>query len=429
MKKGKGLIFLLLILAMCTAAPVAAGDKFYTNGPAISAAIEGTNELSPGTDTTIVVYVENRGLIDLKLVEATDITPDYLPTTAKGLTATLESGNSPVTVKSDPQIVGDIPEGYYKPAQFSINIPQDAKEGDYELIIKVDYEYMYNTQQTGTDAISYTFKKVSEDIPVLIKIKPSVQLEISEVDTSGLYAGGEGYISMNITNTGSDSGKETAIYISPVGKNPVTPIENSIYVGEFKPGDEIKARFKVSVSSDADPSQTYPIEVYAGYKNYESMSSQTATTSIGVGFTGKISFESTGEPSVAYAGGDTLIYVTYKNTGDATAYQAEGRISVVDPFSSDDDNVYLGDLAPGESARGVYKVKISSDATIKQYALDSEIRYNDAENNNYVSDTVKVLVDVQNDSETTLIIGGIIIAVVIIAAAGFVIARRKKNSD
>lgn len=429
MKKGKGLIFLLLILAMCTAAPVAAGDKFYTNGPAISAAIEGTNELSPGTDTTIVVYVENRGLIDLKLVEATDITPDYLPTTAKGLTATLESGNSPVTVKSDPQIVGDIPEGYYKPAQFLVNIPQDAKEGDYELILRVNYEYMYNTQQTGTDAISYTFKKVSADIPVLIKIKPSVQLEISEVDTSGLYAGGEGYISMNITNTGSDTGKETAIYISPVGKNPVTPIENSIYIGEFKPGDEIKARFKVSVSSDADPLQTYPIEVYAGYKNYESMSSQTATTSIGVGFTGKISFESTGEPSVAYAGGDSLIYVTYKNTGAATAYQAEGRISVVDPFSSDDDNVYLGDLAPGESARGVYKLKISSDATIKQYALDSEIRYNDAENNNYVSDTVKVLVDVQNDSETNLIIGGIIIAIVIIAAAGFVIARRKKNSD
>lgn len=429
MKQVKGLIFLLLILAMIAAAPVTAGDKYYTNGPEISAAIEGTNEFSPGTDTTIVVYVENRGLISLKLVEATDITPDYLPTTAKGLTAALKSGDSPVNVKSDPQILGDIPEGYYKPAQFSVNIPEDAKEGDYELVLKVDYEYMYSTDQTGTTAISYRFKKVSEDIPVKIKIKPSVQLEISDINTSGLYAGGEGYITMNIKNTGSDTGKETAIYINPAGKNPVTPIENSIFIGDFEPGDVVEARFKVSVSSDADPSQTYPLEVYAGYKNYEGMNAQTSATSVGIGFSGKISFESVGEPSIAYAGKDSLVYVTYKNTGDATAYQAQGRISVVDPFSSDDDNVYLGDLAPGQSVQGVYKVKVSSDATIKEYALDSEIRYNDAENNNYVSDTVKVLVDVREDSETTLVIAGIIILIVIIAAAGFVITRRKKNGE
>lgn len=429
MKNRTGLIFLLFILAMIAVVPVNAGDKYYSNGPDISAAIEGTNELSPGSDTTIVIYVENQGLISLKLVETTDITPDYLPTTAKGLKATLESGNSPVTVKSDPQIVGDIPEGYYKPAQFSINIPQDAEEGDYDLILKVDYEYMYRSEQSGTDAISYIFKTVSKDIPVRIKIQPSVQLAISDINTSDLYAGGEGYISMNIKNTGSDTGKETAIYIVPAGKNPITPIEDNIFIGEFKPGDEVKARFKVSVSSDADSSQIYPLEIYATYKNYEGMSSQTATTSVGVGFSGKISFESTGEPSVGYPGQDCLLYVTYKNTGDATAYQAEGRISVVDPFSSDDDNVYLGDLAPGESAQGIYRVKISSDATIKEYALDSEIRYNDAENNNYVSDTVKVLVDVRDDSDKTLIIGGIIIAVIVIAAAGFVISRRRKNVE
>jgi len=429
MKKRTGLLFFILILALTAAAPVTAGDRYYSNGPDISAAIEGTNEFSPGTDTVIVVYVENRGLIDLKLVETTDITPDYLPTTAKALTAELESGDAPVNIKSDPQILGDIPEGYYKPAQFSINIPQNAKEGDYDLILKVDYEYMYSNSQTGTDAISYRFRKVSEEVPVRIKIKPSVRLEISDVDTSGLYAGGEGYISMNIKNTGSDTGKETAIYIQPAGKNPVVPIEDSIYIGEFKPGDEIDTRFKVSVSKDADPSQTYPIEIYAVYKDYEGLSAQTAVTSIGVGFSGKIAFESAGEPSVAYAGKDCLIYVTYKNTGDAAAYQAEGRISVVDPFSSDDDNVYLGDLEPGESTQGIYKVKISSDATIKQYALNSEIRYNDAENNNYVSDTVKVLVDVRGGQDSTILIAGILLAVVIIATAGFMIARRKKSEE
>ena len=103
MKNRTGLIFLLFVLAMIAVVPVTAGDKYYSNGPDISAAIEGTNELSPGSDTTLVIYVENQGLISLKLVETTDITPDYLPTTAKGLKATLESGNSPVTTSSKPK--------------------------------------------------------------------------------------------------------------------------------------------------------------------------------------------------------------------------------------------------------------------------------------------------------------------------------------
>ncbi|UUX93089.1 COG1361 S-layer family protein [Methanoplanus endosymbiosus] len=427
MKKISLYLFVVFLVFAAVIIPVSAGDKFYSNGPELSAAVQGTNELAPGLDGSIVILVENRGLIDMKFVKATDITPDYSPTTAKAVKATLISGNSPLTVKSDPQILGDIPSGYYKPAEFEINIPQDAKEGDYELLLKVDYDYMYNADQSGTDEISYTFKKVSEEIPVRIVIKPSLHLSIKSVRSEELYAGGEGYVTMEIKNDGSDDGTETAVFIQPVGKSPVTPVEDSVYVGDMNSGDSVSVRFKVSVSKDADPTQVYPMQVYATYNNYEDQIEKTAPVSVGIGFKGKIRFKSTGDPTVVSSGEDALIYVTYKNTGDSTAYQAEGRISVVDPFSSDDSNVYLGDLKPGDSVQGVYKVKVSADATAKEYALDSEVRYNDAENNNYVSDTVKVLVTVDKKSDSMMLIAGFLVLVILLGVGAWFYSKKKNG--
>ncbi|MBO4522951.1 MAG: S-layer protein, partial [Methanomicrobium sp.] len=124
--------------------------------------------------------------------------------------------------------------------------------------------------------------------------------------------------------------------------------------------------------------------------------------------------------------GENVIAVVYKNTGQATAYQAQGRISVVSPFSSSDTNSYIGDIAPGEEKTAYYKIKVASDATPKDYSLDSEIRYTDSENNNYVSDTVKVIVSYQESAPTGTII--IIVLVIVIAGAGYYLYSRKKNN-
>ena len=66
------------------------------------------------------------------------------------------------------------------------------------------------------------------------------------------------------------------------------------------------------------------------------------------------------------AGKKKVIEVTYRNTGDVIAYNAQARISVVDPFTSNDDSAYLGDIAPGKTAVARYEVGVSSDACRKR---------------------------------------------------------------
>ncbi|MBN2733372.1 MAG: S-layer protein [Methanomicrobiaceae archaeon] len=424
MEIHKALYFLAIIaLISISAQPVCAGDKLFTDGPDITISVYGTNEISSGQDTTLTLLVQNKGLIDMKLVQDKYMTPDYLPNTAKAGVVALKSGNSPVAVKSDPQVFGDLPSGYMKTVSFDIYIPDNTKSGDYKMTALVEYEYMENSQQVGNDAISYTFKKETIEVPVNIIIKPSVFFEITDISSESLSAGGEGYITMNIKNAGTDTAKSLAIFISPAGNSPVTPVENGVYAGDFPPEETISPRFKVAISNDADPKQTYPVLVYGVYKDYEGLSQQTESVTIGVGFSEKIQFEVSGGPAAAYAGSENLIHVTYKNTGGATAYQAQGRISVVDPFSSSDTNVYLGDMKPGETKDAVYKIKVDSGATVKQYSLDSEIRYNDIENNNYVSDTVKVIIDVSDKGAGTTIIAAVLI--ILIAALGYIIYRKK----
>jgi LPXTG-motif cell wall-anchored protein len=407
--------------------PGLVGEKFFTEGPVISVSVSGSNQFSPDEDAQLPLLIENRGLIDMKLVQLGYLTPDYLPNTARSVKVSLLPGNAPVTVKSDTQVLGILPSGIVEKATFDIHVPADAASATYTLTARVEYEYMQSYDQSGQDAITYHFKTVTEEIPVTVVVTPSVILAITDVQSSDLNAGGEGYVTMSVKNTGSDDAAHFALYIEPGGKGPLTPVEGNIYIGNFAAGETITPRVKVSVSKDADETQHYPLTVFGLYKDYEGQDAMTSPVLIGVDFLGKITFAAVSEPAVATVGKENLIHVTYRNTGAATAYQAQGRISVVDPFSSSDSNVYLGDLKPGESAEAVYRVEVNKDATIKTYSLDSEIRYNDALNNNYVSDTVKVIVDVQPaDNTPTYLVA--LVGLLVVAGGGFWLYRRKQQN-
>jgi hypothetical protein len=131
-------------------------------------------------------------------------------------------------------------------------------------------------------------------------------------------------------------------------------------------------------------------------------------------------------------GNKKVINVEYKNTGDSTVYSAQARISAVDPFTSNDDISYIGDLKPGESRIASYEISLDRAATLKEYGLDSEIRYRDALDNTYISDTMKVKVNVTAAAGLTSIFSNpVYLAVIVAAIIGIiylVLHFRKKSS-
>jgi hypothetical protein len=149
---------------------------------------------------------------------------------------------------------------------------------------------------------------------------------------------------------------------------------------------------------------------------------------IGFPVGGKIAFEVVSPMKTLNLGGKSVLEVVYKNTGDATAYNAQARISTVDPFTSSDDTAYLGDLAPGETATARFEVSIDSDGTEKEYGIDSEIRYRDELDNSKISDTMKVPVALQKSSAAfTSSVFIVIVAAVVIGAGYYIFVYRKKK--
>jgi len=405
-----------------------AGVKYMTGGPDLTAAVAGSNEFAPGQEGVLKVNMENRGLIDMKFVQSGIIERDDLPNTAKLVRVTLFPGDSPLIVKADPQLIGDIMGGKTVQVSFSIKVPNDAPTGDFTLPLEVRYTYLRIAEQYGQDAIQYTYKDINQTLSLPIRIRPQAHLQVVDIQAESLNAGTEGYLVLTLKNDGSLDARDAVVRIARNGNSPVIPTDSSIYLGQFPAGDTREARFKVSVSLDAGAG-TYPLDLSLLYINHEGDTVTTDLITVGVPVGGKIAFAVVSDPAETRPGAKQVIEVEYQNTGLAPAREAQARISAVDPFTSNDDTAYLGDLAPGEKALARYEVSVDQGATAKEYGLDSEIRYRDALDNNVLSDTMKVRVRVVQGGLPLVAIAAIVL--VIAAGAGavyyFRIRRRKQG--
>jgi hypothetical protein len=133
------------------------------------------------------------------------------------------------------------------------------------------------------------------------------------------------------------------------------------------------------------------------------------------------------------AGKKKVVTVLYRNTGGATVYNAQARISAVDPFTCSDDVAFLGTVAPGETKEAAFEIGVDGSATPKEYGLDSEIRYRDALDNSRISDPLKVRISVEEKPGILDSLTGnpfplaVIVVLIIAGSAGYIFWYRKRG--
>jgi hypothetical protein len=346
------------------------------------------------------------------------------------MTVTLNPGTAPITVKSDPQMVGDLKGGSSLNVNFNTKIANDAPSGTYNLPLEIRYTYLYTADQYGQESIQYYYQKKNATIMLPVKIKPELKINVISAVPEHLNVGTEGYLNIRVINTGSESGKRAIAKIARNGNSPVIPTESSVFIGDFPVNATVDCRYKVSVSKDAE-GKTYPVDVFVNYVNYEGDTVDSEKVTIGVPVGNKIDFAIVSEPTVINPGTRKVISIEYQNSGGTTVYSAQARISAVDPFTSNDDTAFLGDLAPDQKAVANFEVAVDKGATIKEYGLDSEIRYRDALSNSLISDTMKVRVNVVPQSGLGAILGNPIVMTIIIAAligTGYAVYRYRRKA-
>jgi len=209
-------------------------------------------------------------------------------------------------------------------------------------------------------------------------------------------------------------------------------------------------KFTIEISKNA-PAGTYPLNLQLSYKyqsnvqvsgdNLDTATGLVTNQGVGIWYENKTQnqaimvqvkkepyFEVTQVNGSLYPDKGGMLYVTYKNTGEEPAKDATVRLSASDPFSTTDDQAFLGTLKPGDSATAAFNMAVDKTATPKPYSLDSQILYEDTEGHNQISDSVKIDTQVM-PAEKSKLPGfelGTGVAFVVLAAC-FINLRNKKH--
>ncbi|MDD1690232.1 MAG: S-layer protein [Methanoregula sp.] len=435
----------LIICSAVIAAPVSAAiytqisgspattSKYLGGSPSLSASVTGANEFAPGQDATITVLVKNSGVNAMKQLNQTAIEYSDLPTTAKFVTLTLTSDNNAVIIKSDPQILNNIPaSGTGSTVQFKAKISSNATAGEYQLPLIINYQYPRIIQQEKDSEFEDTYTTAEVTLPVTIRIKPEVKIAVVESTSDTISAGTEGYLSLKIRNDGPENGTKASVKLVRSGSSAIIPTDGSAFIGDFPSGGIVGCRFKMVASKDAT-TQTYPVDVLVTYTNSEGDVVTTKSETIGIPVDSKTSFAVISPVPAVAAGSQGSIEVQYRNTGNTTVYETQSRLTPHGDVTIDNNVAYLGELKPGESATALYDIAVGKGTEPSTYTFDSKLRFRDALGNSQESDTVAVTIQVlpaRADTiagiPTTVIIAGIIL-VVIAAGIGLFAYRRKKS--
>ncbi|MFA6225161.1 MAG: S-layer protein [Methanoregula sp.] len=433
-ERGNSLLCSVILIGIAAlfiaTTPASAGEEYMAGSPVLSASLSGSNEFSPGKEVQVAIVIENTGTNQFKFQKTGLVDRDDLPNTAKFLTVTLGAGNTPLIIKTDPQMVGDLKASGTAISKFTVRIPSDTPSGDYTLPVSLNYTYMYTAEQYGTDTIGYSYKTIDKVFEILIKIKPDVRINVVSADIQHLNAGTDGSIRLDVKNLGHEDAKKAIIVIARNDGSPVVPTQGNAYIGDFPSGGIATAIFKATVADSAE-AQTYPLDVYVKYENREGDTVSSDIETIGVPVGGKIEFTIVSNPETLTPGQKKVITVRYKNTGGAIAHQAQARVSMVDPFTSNDDTAYLGDVAPGETKEASFLITVAGTATLKQYGIDSEIRYRDAFYNQITSDPIKLGLNVGKDTGAGAGVMknplALAVIAVVILGIGYALYRRNKS--
>jgi hypothetical protein len=121
------------------------------------------------------------------------------------------------------------------------------------------------------------------------------------------------------------------------------------------------------------------------------------------------------------------IHATYKNIGEDPVRDAVARLSIFKPFSSTDDQAFIGNLDPGNEATVLFRMDVDSDATAKDYGISSEIKYTDVNGDTVISESMKIPVKVEPAAQSLLLPAALAL-IILIAVGGYIYKKRQKKA-
>lgn len=252
---------------------------------------------------------------------------------------------------------------------------------------------------------------------------PEQSFSVGDVEST-LAVGAEGTLRGTVTNTGDTEVRNGVVRFAST-KPTVTAIETESPIGDLSPGESaaFSIPLEISESAEAGPQQ-YALAVQYRDSEGDQRESDTIDVRQDVGPDEPVFSLSTENGTVA-PGEGTQIRVTITNEESETVTDISANLFADDPISADDDEAFIGRLEPGESRELLFSVSASGGALAKDYPVEIDFQYDEADGDTVVSDTYKQAISVaEREDGGGLPIVPILVAVVVIGA-GLLVYRRR----
>ncbi|WP_052722970.1 COG1361 S-layer family protein [Methanosarcina lacustris] len=179
------------------------------------------------------------------------------------------------------------------------------------------------------------------------------------------------------------------------GENALTPAKFDIKIDKNAKAGEYNLYLNLSYDyqknaqiTNADSvAQTYDVNHWYGIMNQNQI--------LKIKVKNQADFEIVNTTGIIYPGGEGVVQIEIKNTGEEEARNVKAIINPSDPLSTTDSMAFLSTIAPGSTAVAKIKIKADSAAVPKMYGIDTVVRYENPDGDIVYSDTLQAPVEVK----------------------------------
>jgi len=287
----------------------------------------------------------------------------------------------------------------------------DAEPRNYSLDATVTYEDREGDPGTS-GPLQFGLSPAPERNP---------EFSVGDV-SSTLRVGREGVLRGTVTNEGGEPARD-AVVVFEGGTRNVEPLEREYSVGRLRAGQSAEFAFDIEVS-DAAGAGPRRFTVHVEYRDEDGDARVSDSFDIRerVGQKRDTFAVATRNASIP-KGGSRTVRVAVRNDEDETLTDISAQVFADDPIDVDDSEAFIPRLEPGESTTISFEVSAAQSAlTRKDYRLEMDFQYDDADGDTLLSDTYSIPVSVR-ESESgggpPVVLIGVAVVVAVVAVLGY----------
>jgi hypothetical protein len=308
--------------------------------------------------------------------------------------------------------VGDWAPGENRTVTYDSSVAESFAGGAYALSSTVDYRNPNGIDETAA--------------PARAGVVPLREQSFSLEDVSGtLEVGYSGTVSGTITNEGPLD-VENGVLVADSGSNRVSLGESRYALPDVPAGESANFSFDADVSGSADPGPRQ-FRFTTEYESGDATLTAEETRRVEVA-PRQPEFELAVDGATVSAGETTRINATITNRRPETLSSINAGLYADSPLTPVNDEAFVAELEPGESADIWFEVSAASSASVEEHPIELDFRYEDERGNDRISDITQVPVTVTEAVDdggppVALVAVGVLLAVA--AVGGAVWYRRR----